>query len=76
MLSSATFQFTIVNFKQLYRLGFSLQLGEIDVAGKLRKSSFTCLKLPAIWSYCLGDMGQKVQHMQTGIVFVASGKRI
>ena len=45
---SATFPFTMVNFKQLYLVAFSLKLGAINHGGKLRKSSFTCLKLLAI----------------------------
>ena len=61
MLLLATFQHTIINFKQLYLLGFLLQLSETDLARKLRKSSFMRLNLEAIWSYRLGDIGQKVQ---------------
>ena len=61
ILLLATFQHTIINFKQLYLLGFLLQLSETDLARKLRKSSFMRLNLEAIWSYRLGDIGQKVQ---------------
>ena len=76
MLLTATFQFTKVNFKQLYLLGFSLKLSEIDLARKLWKSTFMWLELLAIWSYRLGDTGQKVQHMQTGAVSTTSRKRL
>ena len=74
MLLSATFQFTIVNIKQLSILGFLLNHSETDPDGKLRKSAFTWLMLGAIWSSLLGDIGQKVQHMQAKIVSAASGR--
>jgi len=38
------------------------------------KSPFMWLKLAAIWSYRLEDIGQKVQHMHVGIDSAASGK--
>ena len=34
------------------------------------------LELYAIWSSRLGDMVEKVQHMQTGTVSIASGIRL
>ena len=74
MRLSATFQFTIVSFKLLYLVGFSLKLGEIDLDGNIRKSSFMCLMFEENWSYHLGDMVKKVQHIQTVTVFAASGK--
>ena len=74
MLLSATFQFTIVNFKQLYNLGFLLKLTETALDGKVRKSAFMWIKLAKIWSYRLGDIGQKVQHVQVGTLSTASGK--
>ena len=49
MVLSATFQFTIVNFKKLYLLGFLLNWSEKDLGGNLRNSFFTWLKLQAIW---------------------------
>ena len=58
MLLSATFQFTIVNFKQQYLLGFLLNRSETDLGGKLRKSFFTWLKLEAIWINRLGHTGK------------------
>ena len=63
ILLSANFEHKIINFKQLYLLGFLLQLSETDLARKLRKSSFMRLNLEAIWSYRLGDIGQKVQQI-------------
>jgi len=56
----AAFQITIVNFKQLYLLGFLLKLGEIKLARKLRKSAFRQLKLAELWSCRLGDIDPKV----------------
>ena len=48
MLLSSTFLFTNVNFKQLYLLGFLLNRSDTHLGGKLRKSSYTWLKLEAI----------------------------
>jgi len=39
-----------------------------------RKEAFKWLKLEGLWSYHLGDIGQKVQLVQTGIVSAALGK--
>ena len=58
MLLWASFQFTIVNFKQLFLLGFSLNRAETDLGGKLRKSSFAWLKLEPIWINRLGHTGK------------------
>ena len=58
MLLWASFQFTIVNFKQLYLLGFSLNRSVTDLGGKLRKSSFAWLKLEAIWINRSGHTGK------------------
>ena len=74
MLLLATFQFTIVNFKKLYFLGFLLNRSEKDIDGKLTKSAFTWIKLEVIGCNRLGDMWQTVQHMQVEIVSAAFGK--
>ena len=75
MVLSALFQFTMANFKRLYLLDFWLNLREPYLLGKLKMSAFTWLKLHAIWNSRLGDIGQKVQHMQTGAVSAALGRR-
>ena len=72
MLLSATFQLTILNFKRLYLLGLLLNLSGTDLDTKLRKSALKWLKLEAIWSNCLGDIGQKEQHTQAETVSAAS----
>ena len=72
MLLSAIFQFIIVNFKQLYLLVFLLKMSETCLSGNRKKSHFTRLKLEGLWSYRLGDIGQKIQHMQGGIVSAAT----
>jgi len=72
---SATFQFTTINFKQLYLLDFLLKLGKTNLARNLRKSDFTWIKLTAIWSYRLGDIGQKMQHVQARRDSAASEKK-
>ena len=58
MLLSATFQFTTVNFKQPYLIGFLLNLSETDPDIMPQKSTFKWLKLEAIWGNRLGDMGK------------------
>jgi len=49
-------------------------LGATALSGNLRKSASTWLKLSAIWSYRLGDIGQTVQHVQAETVSAASEK--
>ena len=74
LLLSASFEFTNVNFNELYLLGFSLKLSELHLAGNLRKSYFTWIELETCWIYRLGDIGQKVWHVLVGIVSAAYGK--
>ena len=74
MLLSATFQFTIVNFKKLYRLGLLLNMTEKVLDLRPRKSAFKWVRLEAIWSNRLGDLWQQVQHTQAETVSAASGK--
>ena len=49
-------------------------MDETTLARKLRKSALMWLKLAAILSYRLGDIGQKVYHMYAGIVSAAFEK--
>ena len=70
---SATFQFTIVNSERLYLLDFLLNLSEISLDGKLRKSdSHDSSFMPfgaAVWEiwdkrYSTRRMGQFLQHLE------------
>ena len=74
MLLAPTFQFSIVNFKRLYVVGFLLNLSEKGLSGKLKKLAFTWLNLKAIWTNHLGDMGKEVRHMQAKIVSAGFSK--
>ena len=71
----STFQFTKANFQQPYLLGSLAKSDEIDLPRKPRKLAFTWIKWHANWSCHLGDMGQKVQHMQAGQKITAWEKK-